>query len=151
MSLGRHEREVLTPLLFVVALATPGCGGHDAARTTPSPDRDAVTSAPAAKPAETPAAAEEESSPVAGPKRATVMRRLDGRRIRVRRTKVVIDGDTLACGRARTSGGQRGMIRLRCVQPTFPAGSLVGPDAIFTVRLTPGGRLVITDARFTSY
>ncbi len=150
MSLGRHEREALTALLFAVALAMAGCGGNDAPRKTPSPERDTGTSAPAPSPTEAPAT-EEEAPPVAGPGPAAVMRRLDGRRIRVRRTEVVIDRDTLACGRARDAGGRRKRIRLRCVQPTFPAGSLVGPDATFFVHENPAGRLVITGARLTSY
>lgn len=152
MSLGRQEREALAALLFVVALATASCGGHDAPRKTPSPERDAGTSAAAAKPTET-RAAEQEASPVAEPIPAAVLRRLDGRRMRVHRTEVVIDRDTLACGRASTrhAGGQRKRLRLRCVQPTFPAGSVVGPDATFSVHATPAGRLVITDAQFTSY
>lgn len=76
------------------------------------------------------------------------MRRLHGRRIRVHGTKVAIDRDTLACGRAQAHGRR---IRLRCVQPTFPAGSLVGPDATFFVHVNRAGRLVVSDARFTSY
>src|SRR5215210_77971 len=149
MSLGRHEHEVLASLLFVVALATAACGDNDAPRATPSPDHKG-TSATAPQPAETPAA--EDDSPVAGPTRAEVMRRIDGRRIRVGSRSVVIDRDTLACGRAGTTraGGQT-RIRLRCVQPTFRAGSVAGPDAIFFVHPTAAGRLVITDARFTSY
>jgi hypothetical protein len=151
MSLGRHQREALTALLFAVALAMAGCGGNDAPRKTPSPERDAGTTAPAASPTETPAAEEEAQQPVAGPRPAAVMRRLDGRRIRVHGTAVVIDRDTLACGRARDAGGRRKRIRLRCVQPTFPAGSLVGPDATFFVHVNPAGRLAITGARLTSY
>ena len=137
--------------MFVVALATAACGDHDAPGTTPSPDRKGATSAKAASPAQAPAG--EAEAAVAGPTRAQVMRRIDGRRIRVDRRRVVIDRDTLACGRAGTTraGGRRMRIRLRCVQPTFRAGSVAGPDAIFLVHPTPRGRLVITNARFTSY
>jgi hypothetical protein len=151
MSVGRHERAVLAALLSVVAFAMAACGGHDAPSTTRSPDRDAGTTAIVIEPTETPTA--EQTSPVAGSTRAAIMRRLDGRRIRVHRTKVVIDRDTLACGRVGTADArrQRRRIRLRCVQPTFPAGSLVGPDAIFFVRVNRVGRLVISDAHFTSY
>ena len=149
MFVGRHEREQRTALLFVVALAVTGCGGHDSPPKTRTPERHAGTTA--VKPPEERTA--EAEAPGAGPTRAAIMRRLDGRRIRVRRTRVTIDRDTLACGRASASkaGGRRRTIRLRCVQPTFPSGSLVGPDATFLVRATPGARLVITDARFTSY
>ena len=64
---------------------------------------------------------------------------------------MLIDSDTLACGRAGTTDkGGRPRVRFRCVQPTFPAGSVVGPDAIFFVHAA-AGRLVISDARLTSY
>jgi hypothetical protein len=151
MSFGRHEREALAVLLFVVVFATASCDGHDAPPRRSSPDRDAGTSPAAVGPTETPTA--EAASPVAGPTRATVIRRLDGRRIRLHGTKVVLDRDTVACGRASTSdaGPQQTRIRFRCVQPTFPPGRLVGPDAIFFVHVNHGGRLVISDARFTSY
>src|SRR5687768_9868829 len=121
MSVSRHEHEVLASLLFVVALATAACGDNDAPRATPSPDRKG-TGATAPKPAEAPAG--EDGSSVAGPTRGKVMRRIDGRRIRVGRRRVVIDGDTLVCGRAGTTGA--GRVRFRCVQPTFRAGSVAG-------------------------
>ena len=154
---------VLAPLLFVVALVTAGCGGQDASRTTPSRDRDRGTGAQTAKRAQTPASEPEPPSeknsptktqaPVAGPTRATIMRRLDGRRIRVDHRRVKIDRQTLTCGRAGTTRASRHRrrIRLSCVQPTFPAGSVAGPDAIFFVHPTPAGRLVITNTHFTSY
>jgi hypothetical protein len=154
---------VLAPLLFVVALVPAGCGGQDGSRTTPSRDRDRGTGAQTAKRAQTPASeaeppSEKDSpgktqSPVAGPTRATIMRRLDGRRIRVDHKSVKIDRQTLTCGRAGTTRASRHRtrIRLSCVQPTFPAGSVAGPDAIFFVHPTPAGRLVITNTHFTSY
>ena len=152
MSFGRQQRDVPAGLLFVVVIAMAGCGGDDAPPQAPSPRPAATASAAPADPAETPAA-EVEASPVAGPRRAEIVRRLDGRTIRVQGAEVGIDPQTLACGRAGTTrpGGRRARIRLRCVQPTFPAGSLVGPDATFFVHVSRAGRLVITNARFTSY
>jgi hypothetical protein len=168
MSSGRYAREVLAPLLSVLLLTAAGCGDEDASNPTSTPDRESGASASPDAQAEIPADEEEvpredaspreeasprkDDAPVVGPTRAKIMRRLDARRIRVDGKRVPIDLATLACGRAGTkrAGGRR-TIRLSCVQPTFPAGSVVGPDAIFFVHPTPRGRLVITNARFTSY
>jgi hypothetical protein len=151
MSLGRYARAVPAPLLSVLLLAAAGCGDQDGSRTTPAPDRQAAPSA-TTEPRAEPPAAEEERPPITGPTRAKIMRRLEGRRIRVDGKVVRIDRATLACGRAGTArAGGRRTIRLSCVQPTFPAGSVVGPDALFFVHPTPRGRLVITNARFTTY
>jgi hypothetical protein len=37
------------------------------------------------------------------------------------------------------------------VQPTFPPGSVAGPDAIFFVEPTGRRTLVVVDASFTTY
>jgi hypothetical protein len=160
MSLRRYEREVLPPLIFVVVLAASGCGGQETTRA-PAPDRErgagAATVAPTSQPAGGGRSAEdppaEKRSPITGPRRGAIMRRLAGRRIRVGPRTVRIDPETLACGRAATKRGadQRLRIQLRCVQPTFNTGSVAGPDAIFLVRPTRAGRLVISHARLTSY
>lgn len=161
MSPGRSERWVLI-LLFVVVLSTTGCGNQGAGHTS-SRDREGGASSPTtATPAETPASSDESpgdeesareaEARVAGPKRAEIMRRLYGRRLRVDHKSVVIDRATLACGREGTVRvGKQRRIRLGCLQPTFPPGTLVGPDAIFFVHTTPAGRVVVTNARLSSY
>lgn len=151
MTLGHH---VLAPLLLVMVFATSGCGDKDdASRSAPTPERDGGEAVPAAESTEGPATGEKKlprEARTSGAKRSTigrraaVMRRLHGRRIRVDRVSVRLDRETLACGRA-------GRDRLRCVQPTFPADRLVGPDATFFVHRNSAGRLVIRGARLTSY
>jgi hypothetical protein len=157
MSLRRYEREVLPPLLFVV-LAASGCGGQENPRAAaPDRERGAAAATPTPQPAGAGRSGEkasaEKRSPITGPRRGYLMRRLAGRRIRVGPKTVRIDPETLACGRAGTKRGadRRLRIQLRCVQPTFDTGAVAGPDATFLVHPTRAGRLVITDARLTSY
>ncbi len=82
------------------------------------------------------------------------MRELDGRRIRVQGRRIRLDAATVTCGgegRGRWRAGRRRRTHFRCVQPTFPRGALVGPDAVFRVQATRGGRLVDSDGRLTRY
>ena len=160
MSVRRYERELLPPLLSVVVLAASACGSQDTPRAG-APDRErgagAATVSPTPQPAGEGASTEDppagKRSPITGPRREDIMRRLAGRRIRVGPKTVRIDPGTLACGRAGTKRGadRRLRIQLRCVQPTFDPGSVAGPDATFLVHPTRAGGLVITNARLTSY
>jgi hypothetical protein len=152
MSLRHRERDVLAPLLCVIVLATTGCGDDDTSRSGPTRERTDSADVRTAEKTDRPASVRqspgranpsgEKRFPVGG--RAAAMRRLHGRRIRVDGVPVTIDRETLACGRVKVE-------RLRCVQPTFAAGGLIGPDATFFVQRTRAGRLVIRDARLTSY
>jgi hypothetical protein len=87
--------------------------------------------------------------------RVAVLRRLEGRRIRVGGRTVGIDPATVTCGgvgRPTTRvRGEPAWIRFRCVQPTFPPGSVVGPDVIFVVEPTGPRTLVVRERRLTSY
>jgi hypothetical protein len=115
-------------------------GGSDAPRATPSPPATRATPRPAPAPAWT---------------HDAVVRRLEGRRIRVAGRSVRVDGATLTCGgvgRAQSrSGGEPEWSRFRCVQPTFPPGEVAGPDVIFIVKPTGPRTLAVTHARLTSY
>jgi hypothetical protein len=84
-----------------------------------------------------------------------VLRRLDGRRIRVADRTVRIDRATLTCGgvgrpQSRV-GGEPAWTRFRCVQPTFPPGEVAGPDAIFLAEPTGPHTLAVTHRRLTRY
>ena len=73
--------------------------------------------------------------------RAAVLRRLDGRRVRVEGRRVRLDASTLTCGgmgRAVRRRGAPAWTRFRCVQPTFPTGQVAGPDAV--LEIVPTGR-----------
>jgi hypothetical protein len=116
------------------------------------------------RPAATPRA---NTSPVSGPRAGdtpapsaawthdTVLRRIAGQRIVVGGRTVAVDPSTVVCGGlgapAATRRGRAAWARFRCVQPTFPPGSVVGPDAIFFVQPTGPRDFKVTGARLTRY
>lgn len=86
--------------------------------------------------------------------RSKLMRRIANVRVRVERRVIRIDPATVVCGgvgRPRVVEGVARWRRFRCIQPTFPPGALVGPDAIFLVHPMGRTRFRITDARFARY
>jgi hypothetical protein len=131
-------------LLLVVVVAVLGasaCGGGGAPKHRP------------AKPKPSPSA-QAAPRPVTTWTHATVLRRIAGRRIAVAGKTVRIDPATVTCGGIGLPvrrDGHREWARFRCVQPTFPPGSVVGPDAIFTVQPAGPRRFTVADARFTRY
>lgn len=130
-------------VVVVVALLGAGaCGGGGAPRHRP------------AKPRPKPGPAQAAAGPVATWTHATVLRRIAGRRIVVAGKTVRIDPATVTCGGLGApvrKDGRRAWARFRCVQPTFPPGSVVGPDAIFTVQPAGPRRFTVADARLTRY
>jgi hypothetical protein len=139
-------------LLVVVVLAllgAGGCGGGQAPqRGTPAPRHARGT--PDAQPSTvTPA------PPRAAWTRDTVLRRIAGRRISASGRKVRIDPGTVVCGGvgapATRRRGRPAWARFRCLQPTFPPGSVAGPDAVFVVEPTGPRTYTITGARLTHY
>jgi hypothetical protein len=86
---------------------------------------------------------------------AKVLDRLHGRRIRVEGRVVRIDRATLTCGglgrTVRRRGGAPAWSRFRCVQPTFPAGAVAGPDAILIVEPTGRRTFALVERRLTEY
>ena len=149
----------VTLALFLWAGALGGaaaCGGNPPPRTERPP---------AQLPAATPRAPSGDAS---GPRRArpdadaagsaawtiaAVVERLAGTRIHVGDRTVPIDAATLTCGgegRARRRGGALLWTRFRCVQPTFPAGAVAGPDAVFVVVPTSPRTLVVRGGRFAT-
>jgi hypothetical protein len=129
----------LLVVLVVALLGAGACGGgapkHRPVKPTPSPGRAA-------------------SGPVTTWTHATVLRRIAGRRVAVAGNTVRIDPATVTCGGIGAPvrrDGRREWSRFRCVQPTFPPGSVVGPDAIFTVHPAGSRRFTVTDTRLTRY
>jgi hypothetical protein len=84
-----------------------------------------------------------------------MMRRLAGRRLRVEGQTVRVDPLTLTCGgvgrAASRQGGEPAWTRFRCIQPTFPRGSVAGPDAILVVEPTGRRRFAVLSSELTSY
>jgi hypothetical protein len=65
-----------------------------------------------------------------------------------------IDPATLTCGGVGVPTtrvhGEPAWIRFRCVQPTFPPGSVAGPDLIFIVEPSRARTPVVSERRLTS-
>jgi len=83
-----------------------------------------------------------------------LVERLSDRRVRIGHRIVVLRADTLTCAGEGTSvvrHGSRMWTRFHCIQPTFPKGSLVGPDALFRVHVTSTRSYVVIDARMARY
>ena len=134
-------------LAVLLAIWAAGCGdGSSAPRATP----EARSDAPARR-----SRPPRRSQPRVAWTHAAVLRRIDGRRIRVADRTVRIDRGTVACGGvgrpAARRRGEPAWTRFRCVQPTFPPGSVAGPDAIFVVEPTGRRTLRVTGARLTRY
>jgi hypothetical protein len=146
-------RITLTVLLWAATLSgVAACGSG----TTPRPERT-----PAQAGSRTPSAAPEAPHPRPdtrvrrGPAwtLAAVVAHLDGRSIRVAGRRVAIDAATVTCGGegpARRRAGGLAWSRFRCVQPTFPAGAIAGPDAVFLAEPTGRRTLIVRGARFAS-
>ena len=67
---------------------------------------------------------------------------------------MAVDQTTITCGgvgRAQRRNDTLAWTGFRCVQPTFPAGAIAGPDAVFDVYPTGPRTLHIAAARFARY
>jgi hypothetical protein len=141
-------------VVLLVALA-PASACSDAPETgatsasTSTAASEAVTSAEA-----TVGAAAAPDHPHASWSGAELVRRLAGENVQVEGRSVPIDTETLTCagqGAGRPTGGARVWTHFRCIQPTFPPGELVGPDASFLLHATGPTTFVVTDASFSRY
>jgi hypothetical protein len=128
-------------LLVVVAaalLAAVGCGGGGH-RPQPTPTQSPSARPPVARVAWT---------------HAAVLRRIGGRKIVAGGRTIRIDPATVTCdglGPAQSRHGQPAWVSFRCVQPTFPRGSVAGPDAIFEVVPTGAETYTVAGGRLTHY
>lgn len=134
-------------LLVLLGLGTGACGADQRER------RDRPASAPDARSASTPVP--ESQAPQVAWTHGMVLRQLAGHRLRVGGRTLRIDPQTLTCGGVGrpTSrvGGEPSWTRFRCVQPTFPPGSVAGPDAILVVEPTGRRSFAVTSRRLTRY
>jgi len=147
MHAGLHVLSRLAALLVLAGLVVSGCGDGG-----PEP-RPAATPT-AAGSAATPSATRSAGAGTAWP-HEKVLRRIAGRRISVEGRAVRVDPATVTCGGvggpAGSVGGADAWTRFRCVQPTFPAGAVAGPDAIFFVEPRGAQRFEVAESHFTRY
>jgi hypothetical protein len=84
-----------------------------------------------------------------------VAKRIAGRGIALARGTIRIDADTVTCGGLGRPVSRRHdqlrWTRFRCIQPTFPPGSVVRPDLVFVVQSVAPRDLVVTRRHLTSY
>jgi hypothetical protein len=79
---------------------------------------------------------------------------LAGSRIRVEGKSVRLDGGALTCsgeGNGRQQADVHVWTEFSCIQPTFPPGQLVGPDALLRVQTTGATTLLVREASFSRY
>ena len=148
-------RAALLPgLLVVVALGASACGGAD---STDLPRRTVVPAGPRESPTATASPTSGRRALRAGPPRtpAALLEHIAGRRIKVAGRTIRIDAGTVTCGGLGRPSQRRhdkpAWTRFRCIQPTFPSGSVAGPDLVFVVQSVPPRDLVVTRRHFTSY
>src|SRR3954465_98503 len=147
MHAGLYALSRLAALLVLAGGGASGCGEG-------GPDRR-----PAARPTATDSAATPSATRPAGGGTAwpheRVLRRIAGRRVRGGGRSVRIAPATRPCGGLGTPagavGGKDAWTRFRCVQPTFPAGAVAGPDAIFFVEPRGPQRFEAAESPFTRY
>jgi hypothetical protein len=148
------QAALLPGLLVAAALGASACGGAD------STDLPRGTATPAGPRESAPATA----SPTPG-RRAlrrgppltptALLNHIDGRRIKMAGRTIRIDASTVTCGGlgrpSQRRQDKRAWTRFRCIQPTFPSGSVAGPDLIFVVQSVAPRDLVVTRRHFTTY
>jgi hypothetical protein len=137
---------VIAALMAAAAVALGGCGGGSQPTASTAGRPVATTGGAASASPATPAAARR----VAWPQRKLVGR-LRGRSIDVEGRRVAVDRTTITCqgvGRAQRREHTLAWTRFHCVQPTFPAGAVAGPDAVFDVYPTGPRSLRVAAARF---
>jgi hypothetical protein len=142
---------VIAAPLAAGAVALGACGGGSSpSHTTGGGDRAGGASATSASPARSAAA---ETQVAAWPQRKLV-RRLRGHSIEVEGRRVPVDPTTITCqgvGRSVRRAGVLMWTRFHCIQTTFPAHAVAGPDAVFDVHPTGPRSFLITGARFVRY
>jgi hypothetical protein len=144
---------LLLTLMVVAVLSAGACGGGgtDAGRPTVSPPDPRRTPSPTASP--TPGERALQPGPPLTPD--AILRHIAGRRIKAAGRTIRVDAATVTCGGlgrpSRRRRDELAWTRFRCIQPTFPAGAIVGPDLIFVVHSVAPRDLVVTRRYLTSY
>jgi hypothetical protein len=153
---GDAVRAALLPTLLVVAVLGAGaCGGG--AGNTEVPRSGATPAGPEQSPSAAASPTPSGRAISAGPPRTpdAILRHIAGRRIKAAGRTIRIDADTVTCGglgrASRRHLNRLAWTRFSCIQPTFPPGSVAGPDLIFVVQSVAPRDLVVTTRHLTSY
>jgi len=148
------QAALVVALLLPATLGASACGdggGVEAPRRTATPAGARESRTPTASPSPSGRAIR------TGPPRTleAVLRHIAGRRIKAAGRRIRIRSDTVTCGGVGRPSRRRrdrpAWTRFRCIQPTFPPGSIAGPDLIFVVRSAAPHRLVVTRRHLTRY
>lgn len=148
------QAALLPGLLVAAALGASACGG---AGSTDLPRRTATPAGSRNSPTATASPTPGRRALRPGPPRTpdALHKHIAGRRIKAARRTIRIDAGTVACvGLGRPSQRRQhkpAWTRFRCIQPTFPPGSVAGPDLILVVQSVAPRNLVVTRRHFTSY
>jgi hypothetical protein len=137
---------VIAALMAAGAVALGGCGGGSQPTVSTAAGPVATTGGATSGSPATSAA----TGGVSWSQRKLV-RRLRGRIIDVEGRRVAVDRATITCqgvGRAQRRDHTLVWAGFHCVQPTFPAGAVAGPDAVFDVHPTGRRSLRVAAARF---
>ena len=156
MSTHNHRDAVpaalLAGLLVAAALGASACGGGST-----DPPRQASPASPRKSPVAPASEASGSGALQPGPPwtRDALLEHLAGRRIRANGRTIRVDAGTVTCGGlgrpTRDRRDEPAWTAFRCSQPTFPSGSVAGPDLIFVVQSVAPRRLVVTRRHLTSY
>jgi hypothetical protein len=146
MRVGSRVVSALAAPLIAAAIGTAACGGGSSPTTTRSEGSRSTVSEEVARP-------KPAGTGVAWSQRR-LLRRLahavvgvEGRRVRLDRSTLTCDGE----GAGSRHGRHMAWARFTCIQPTFGAGQVAGPDAVFVVEPTGPRTVRISGARFTRY
>jgi hypothetical protein len=145
---------LIAALLFLATLGASACGDGG---TTDAPGK--TTTPAGARESQTATATPSPSGRAlqTGPPRTrdAVLRHIAGRRVKAAGRTIRIQSDTVTCGGVGRPSRRRrdrpAWTRFSCIQPTFPSGSIVGPDLIFVVQSVAPHRLVVTRRHLASY
>jgi hypothetical protein len=136
-------------VLLAVGAYSSSCAGDREAGTTRQPTATETT--------ETETTSGESEEPAHGHafwSLAKLERRLAGETIRVAGRRVRLEAGTLTCGGegpGRPGAGVRIFAHFSCINPTFPPGQLVGPDALVRVHVTGRTTIRLTGKSFSGY
>jgi hypothetical protein len=151
------QAALLPGLLIAATLGASACGSGGGAGSTDLPRGTATPVGPRESPTAPASRTPGRRALRPGPPRTpeALLKHIAGRRIKAAGRTIRIDAGTVTCGGlgrpSRRRQDKPAWTVFRCIQPTFPPGSVAGPDLIFVVQSVAQRELVVTRRYFTSY